>query len=662
MSFPSALWAILGVLFVVAKSLYTYVRYRRSLQRGVESFWSYLFGGIVYPINRGLRQDLAARFNLRRYAEHQLRISSSSLLVPGIEPVVLDIDKVYIPQVLHTDTGHSVTHEQLRQQHGLLRCVVTGDPGSGKSSLIKRLYRDACIEAIANPRRAPLPVTVELRDFVSSSSAPIGDLGEYALEQLRQRIIKVEGYKMARCFDTYLRGAGILLLLDGLDEVPSEQYENVEAALMALTETLANSSAKSCVIITMRTQLYVQIRRRLNSHQFESLSIQPFSLSDMYEFLTRWPFASNRDSSVGRILSYLSDQPTLRDMCTNPLVLSMYVANDERGNSQVVPETRSEFYRLVVDELLVFRRTRGGAIGPGLGALKRERQSVLGAIAFSHLRMNSQIANSIPLALCLDKCMQIWKLDHAAAETKLFELSRDTGLFTMEKERETIRFIHLTFCEFLAAVHVVEQDFSAWARLLPPLNRSRPSDYDGGTSGATRWTEVIAFASALLPQRRRRNLFGLLVRTGERSLLLKCARESQDYAFPEVQAAAISELDDLATASSWDALWMQRVASLVALVRDMERVAIHVVGSAPALRVNECLTRLVNSKDRFMRLFRLYLHEDPYGVLVLSGSYDLDIAELAPTISGAADEPGVYVAIRQYACHSRPRRMALDSR
>ena len=56
------------------------------------------------------------------------------------------------------------------------------------------------------------------------------------------------------------------------------------------------------------------------------MTLKSFSPSDIYEFLTRWPFKTKKTLHITRIYNELTDRPTLREMCTNPLILAMYVA------------------------------------------------------------------------------------------------------------------------------------------------------------------------------------------------------------------------------------------------------------------------------------------------------------------------------------------------
>ena len=42
-------------------------------------------------------------------------------------------------------------------------------------------------------------------------------------------------YRIAECFDAYARTSGLLVLLDGLDEVPTAAYPKVRAAIDGLS-------------------------------------------------------------------------------------------------------------------------------------------------------------------------------------------------------------------------------------------------------------------------------------------------------------------------------------------------------------------------------------------------------------------------------------------
>src|SRR5690349_14956595 len=88
-------------------------------------------------------------------------------------------------------------------------------------------------------------------------------LGQWLLSQIRTTVTKVAVYKIGECFDAYCQGTGLLLLLDGLDEVSKPQYPRVSRAIQALSDDLARESKDNAIVLTMRTQFYQQFATTL---------------------------------------------------------------------------------------------------------------------------------------------------------------------------------------------------------------------------------------------------------------------------------------------------------------------------------------------------------------------------------------------------------------
>ena len=177
-------------------------------------------------------------------------------------------------------------------------------------------------------------------------------LADWAVQGLRDVVTEVPGFDMEACFDSYVSDAGILVLLDGLDEVPASAYPRTAEAIRALSRRLEQLSAKTIVVLTMRSQFHVQVAADFTSTFPRALHIRPLSTNDIFLFLTRWPYDQNVDvtTQVNRIYGDLTDRPTLREMCTNPLVLAMYVATDERvghtaGSRKRAPSSTRTWFR-----------------------------------------------------------------------------------------------------------------------------------------------------------------------------------------------------------------------------------------------------------------------------------------------------------------------------
>jgi hypothetical protein len=102
---------------------------------------------------------------------------------------------------------------------------------------------------------------------------------------------------------------------------------------------------RNVIVLTMRTQFYQQIKESFRQSFAHTVFVKPFTPGDIYEFLMRWPFDRDDKSPISKIYDELTDRPTLREMCTNPLVLSMYVAEAQVAGRVTAPESRTEFTR-----------------------------------------------------------------------------------------------------------------------------------------------------------------------------------------------------------------------------------------------------------------------------------------------------------------------------
>ena len=478
---------LLPLLFVLRKIFINYLK----------SWGIYTIEGIMYWVSRIIKHSLAGALTLRKYCRLQLGKENYKYLhVPSKEEIVLDIDRVYVTLTLEKRGSQKQSYNHLDYLMRGNRILVVGEPGSGKSSLIKRLFRDACSKAIKNPLKNQLPILIELKNLTPPSTIKDNKLEVWLYEYLLSEIKKSAVYEMVDCFENYSTTAGLLVLLDGLDEVSSNYYPKIEKAINGLSQKLSQLSDKNVIVLTMRTQFHQQIKSAFRELFPHSTFLKPFTPSDIYEFLARWHFTKEAEKNISRIYKELTDHPTLREMCSNPLILAMYVAEDQAAGSIIAPETRTEFYSKVTEELLINRRLRqkaGSTIAPK--QLREQRERILGKLAYNHLLNASESANSLMWSEGLKVVREVSKCKESEAESKLRELARETGLVTEEKQAETFRFIHLTFCEFLAAKEAIEGREDGWSNLINSHFQFKNSPE---LHLRSRLIELIRFASGLL--------------------------------------------------------------------------------------------------------------------------------------------------------------------
>ncbi len=587
--------AVAGAAAGLGRVLYN--RFKRSGSREIESFAQYAAQGIKYYIGRYVRRRLAAELTLRQYAKLQLQTVARDMFVPATIPVRLKVDQAFIPLLLRDSLQEQIEYSDLLDRAGR-RLIILGEPGSGKSSLFKRLFRDACRRAASSPRKAPVPILFELRNLTAGVKGKNKELtGDELFSFLQSALRESAVYRAAQGIEDLEHGAGLLILLDGLDEVPDALSHSIVSALLDMCQSLGRVSPNSTVLLSSRTQYFFSRSSRNLQESFDILSVRPFTVGDIYSFLSNWPFAERARENMTRIFSRLRQLPSLTEMCTNPLALSMFVARDQQTGGSDLPETRSRFYESLLEELIINRRSRGEGLPAGRQRLRDARQAVLGPVCLEHLLSRDEAPNSIPRARFIGAITQV-RYGGKDADKALLDLSSDTGLFAEERSGETERFMHLTLCEFLAAVEVVETGEEGWDRLFSLLGEQE-------RFWESRLAEVVAFACGIAGRALRQRILADLAKISVPQVMLKAVIEAQAYDDSIAYDAIGAECRYITEQPPeyWSAEWFSRLRTIVGVLRDAHAGRSAKLGSPQA-------TELPTSSDFLMNLIERYNAEE----------------------------------------------------
>ncbi|MBT3241381.1 MAG: NACHT domain-containing protein [Chloroflexi bacterium] len=592
----------------------------------------FVIEGIFYWVGRTLKQSIATRLSMKKYCSLLLDGPSKFLHVPARTDVSLETDKAYVTLSLEK-TGieqKKADHENLLNLGNRIRII--GDPGSGKSSLVKRLERDMCKKSIYSYGIGKFPIRIELKKISFPESVDGQELGNWLFETIRAQTVDAAVYRIDECLEIYLKENGILLLLDGLDEISSQNYPKAALAINNLSEKLDNYSSNNTILLTMRTQFHVQIKDDFQENFPHVAFLKPFTPTDIYEFLSLWPFGKNREKEIYRIYSDLSDQPTLREMCTNPLILAMYVADDQSSYESTSPDSRTDFYSKVTEELLIKRRLR--QTGPELSRkkLREQRENILGKLALNHLLDPTQSANTLNWNDAVKIVSKIVGCNNSESEDRLRKMSKETGLFSEEKYGETLRFIHLTFCEYLAANEVIHGELEGWKKLLE-THKSFVKESDAQNS--TRLLEVIPFTCGLMPRIQRENALSDLEKIGDRQLLARSFMETKMYDHRCWGDFVVGERDYLLKVKeeNWDEEWLRRLHLFNVVIKDAELSANYSKVKHAPVNLEDFFKSLVDKqKTSLNSLFSTYASYDASVAFRLAEVCKLDLAMRFPNI------------------------------
>jgi hypothetical protein len=565
--FGVPLAGVLGFVFALVR------RYRGSVNRDAEGVLRYVYGGVKYSVGRVLNPALSAQLSLRRYGTQRLGGAPRVMRVPGLRPRSLEISKYYIGLSLSSESQPIPDLILLALEEPV---VVLGEPGAGKSSMVSMLYRSMCAGCISHPQSMRLPVRLELKNL----RVPDGDLEDDAadtwlLDVVRRAVISVNTYRVDVLFERMVSTRGVFVLLDGFDEVPAGRIEQLVDLLARGTRRLQDLSERNAVLLTSRPQAYAASGGPLQAVFQSEYSIERLTPLMVEQVVRGWPYLDNGYSTSRTVLRHLADNSAMVELGTNPLVLAMFIAHVEYmgADQAVVAETRTEFYKIVLGELLYRRRRRQGHRGYGHLAVKEQRNQFLTTLAARHLLDPSQPANSVPMSL-VNECYP--RTVPAEKRTDwLQDLMAETGLLEVERTDESLRFMHLSFCEYFAALHCLTTPKS-WKALVDGCQ--------GGKSFTARVTQVGIMAIAMSDRDGRDRMLSDLAPVVPRQLLLQAAAESQYFDAPPVVKALKSEWAEASSLVDSNVPYdtLSKLVNLIMLVRDSRRVA-EALGADPPL-------------------------------------------------------------------------------
>lgn len=237
----------------------------------------------------------------------------------------------------HERGAHSISVETMIART-LERCVVVGDPGSGKSTLVKWL-----VWATFRGQLPDFDVAIEIK--LSAFAAALADGVkmtplEYFFRSLGQDADDA-GMAAASLRKAARENQRYLLLLDGWDEVPVVQRGAVKERL------LEEDRALITVITSRPSGMPRQLLDGQRTGCYRIAGLTPIMAEELTIKLLRQLGQADR---AGTIWAQIRDDIQLREVTANPFLLGLLVRTlIEPGHDSVV--TRAVIYRRIVSSI-----------------------------------------------------------------------------------------------------------------------------------------------------------------------------------------------------------------------------------------------------------------------------------------------------------------------
>ena len=218
--------------------------------------------------------------------------------------------------------------------------LIEGSPGIGKTTFCLKLAYDwANQSCVASFPEFELVLLLKCRDID-------GDLTEAITEQLLANDISK---RIRKTFFRFLNDIHnqerILIILDGLDELPEKSRPQVDLFLHRRILSFCY------VLTTTRQEKGIEARKQF---AFDIvLKIEGFTEGDSFEYIRRHfkTVGPGQSSKGGKLIEEIKDNKLLRDLQKNPLnlLLLCVVYQDHKGK---LPSSRTDLYQVIVVCLL----------------------------------------------------------------------------------------------------------------------------------------------------------------------------------------------------------------------------------------------------------------------------------------------------------------------
>ena len=339
----------------------------------------------------------------------------------------IDVDDIFRP--CEKDNGQLV--------------LVEGSPGIGKTTCCLKLSHDWANGAM--PRNFPsfkLVFLLKCRDMKG------GDIVEDIFEQVLPEDLKEKTKEaLVNFLEDLHNQKQILIILDGLDELPEKSEDRVN-------KVLGRKKLSFCyVLATTRQEKGIYSREQF---KFDiCLAIEGFSEENSIEYIRKhFRSLGTKHSSKGeRLIEEIKQNPLLRHLQRNPLNLLLLCVVYEADHEGILPSSITELYQTIVRCLLRKYGAREELKAPekdeDLDKQFEKPILALGELAWKCL-LNDR------LSFYEDELEELERNNENIVARRLGFVYKEESSKWL-KPRHVYSFLHKTFQEYLAASHIAHK-------------------------------------------------------------------------------------------------------------------------------------------------------------------------------------------------------------
>jgi formylglycine-generating enzyme required for sulfatase activity len=377
--------------------------------------------------------------------------------------------------------------------------VLLGDPGSGKTTVLK--YLALCLATGRGDLvglGALLPILVPLSAYATALEQVDVSLQHFLGQYFHERGLQIDLEGLVE--DAMNRGLACVLL-DGLDEVHDVAHRRVVVDRVVDLFTFYQRRGNK-FIITSRIAGYKEIRPEIGG--LGECTLLEFDDTEIGQFVEHWSIAIERaahgDTLFAReaslqerqeLIAAIRQSSGVRRMASNPLMLTILALLKRQGVA--LPDRRVELYEAAVAALVKYWNLARGLGRPPTKDLDvSETVRILGPLAL-WMHESRPGLGLVSQELVHERLANVYaSKNHANADELAHQFLADVREYSgilVERAPDSYGFVHLGFQEYLAATAIV----SFGQNDIQPI-----VEYLKSKLSESLWREVIRLAVAYM--------------------------------------------------------------------------------------------------------------------------------------------------------------------
>ena len=350
--------------------------------------------------------------------------------------------------------------------------MVLGDPGIGKSTFLRKVGLEALKGNKDSYQHSLTPVLLELKNFKEN---------EINIQALIEEEFKICGFpNVEKNISNKLEKGELLILLDGLDEVPTANVYNVIEKI----QDFVDRHHKNRFILSCRTAARTHLQR------FTDIEIVEFDDQQIQSFIEHW-FSSELDRKNETAkncweLLQKEEYKSAKELAHTPLLLTfLCLVYDE---NQSFPTNRSRLYqdalRILLEKWSAEKRLPNrGLVYENLSI--EQEEILLSEVAYQNFVADKLFLEKREIVKQIKDHLKqnLNAPQHLDGEKVLKTIEIEQGIL-VERARDIYSFSHLTLQEYLTAQYIYDND------LIEETVKNYVTE--------TRWQEVFLLVAGLM--------------------------------------------------------------------------------------------------------------------------------------------------------------------